>query len=204
MADPKLLIATQNPGKIAELRAMLDGLPVAVAGLDSIPAIGAVAETGATFAENARIKAATYAVRADTYALADDSGLEVAALGGRPGVHSARYAGENTAFSEKMRVLLGELDKLSSGDRSARFVCSVAFSAADGTILARSEGVCTGTIAHAPRGTGGFGYDPIFIPEGYDRTFAELPPEAKAQLSHRARAISKIIPYLRDFFEKMT
>ncbi|MGE3467498.1 MAG: non-canonical purine NTP pyrophosphatase, partial [Pyrinomonadaceae bacterium] len=154
---------------------------------------------GFTFEENAVSKAVGYAALTGMVSLADDSGLAVDALGGRPGIHSARYAGEATPFEEKIKKLLSELLRTSGGGRSASFVSAMAIADADGSVLCRSKGICTGMIAPAPSGSGGFGYDPIFIPDGYSNTFAELPDAVKNKISHRARAFEEIIPFLRDY-----
>ena len=198
-ARKRILLATTNPGKIAELGSMLGALPVEVVGLDAFGDLREVAETGATFEENARLKAAGYALQVGLPAIADDSGLEVAALDGRPGVLSARYGGEDTTFAEKIRLLLAEVDAAAAPDRRARFVCSIAVAGADGSIRYTAEGECRGVLAQAPRGEGGFGYDPVFVPDGYDETFGELPDAIKAKISHRARAFSHIVPFLRVF-----
>lgn len=194
----KLLIATHNPGKVAELSDMLSALPLTLISLAHFPDIIPVEETGLTFAENSRLKALEYSRRTGFLALADDSGLEVAALDGRPGVLSARYGGDDVPFSAKIVKLLGELAGTEDTERRARFVCSISIAAAGGNIVFESEGICEGTIAAEPRGTGGFGYDPIFIPAGYDRTFGELSEWSKNKISHRARAFEQIIPFLRD------
>ena len=195
----KLLIATNNAGKIAELKAMLAGISVELLCLTDFPDAVEVAETGLTFAENAALKATDYALQTGQYALADDSGLEVTALGGRPGVFSARYGGEGTSFKEKMELLLAEMAESGIADRSARFVCSIAIADADGNIVAVAEGVCEGAIAAAPRGDGGFGYDPLFVPDGYNQTFGELSGSVKQKISHRSQAFRQIIPFLGHF-----
>lgn len=201
MSDPikTLLVATNNRGKLAELRDLLQGLPVALKSLEDMEQIVEVEETGATFVENARLKASGYAIQTGLPAIADDSGLEVKALGGRPGVLSARYAGADTGFDVKMEKLLGELDVAADPTRAARFVCAMAVADTSGNILHTTEGICSGNIAIAPRGLHGFGYDPLFIPNGYDLTFGELSGAIKGQISHRARAFEQIIPFLRDF-----
>lgn len=198
--DHRLLIATGNKGKIAELGEMLRTLGVEAVGLDQFPSVAEVAETGSTFAENAVLKAAGYARATGLAAIADDSGLEVAALNGRPGVLSARYGGDDVPFSRRMRLLLDEIEASRPGDRAARFVCAMAFVHPDGEIEALVEGACDGLVASAPRGTGGFGYDPIFIPAGYGKTFGELSYDVKARISHRSRAFSLIMPVLARFF----
>lgn len=195
----RLLIATKNPGKVEELSTLLSDAAVDVMALTDFPDIREVEETGRTFTENAQLKAAGYAAQTGLTALADDSGLEVLALGGRPGVLSARYGPEGSGFDEKMRQILHELAKAGGEDRRARFVCSMSIADARGEILATADGLCNGRIADAPRGTGGFGYDPIFIPDGFDRTFGELSSEIKQEISHRALAFREIIPFLRLF-----
>ena len=195
----ELLIATGNQGKLREMRAMLSSLPLRLIGLDTLrPPVVEVEETGATFAENAALKASAYAIASGKLTLADDSGLEVDALHGRPGVLSARYGGVDTPFSAKIGLLLAQIGLSPSGSRFAQFVCAVAIASPEGKILCTSAGICPGLIAETPRGEGGFGYDPVFIPDGFDRTFGELPDTIKAKISHRARAIEQIIPFLRD------
>lgn len=195
----RLLIATGNEGKIAELRSMLFDIPLELIGLDHFTHLKEVQETGATFDQNARLKAAGYAGQTGLTALADDSGLEVIALANRPGVLSARYGGAETPFSEKTKLLLDELAVTGDEVRRARFVCSIAIAAPSGEILFSAEGICDGTISQSPRGTHGFGYDPIFIPDGYQATFGELTASVKHEISHRGRAFLQIIPFLRDF-----
>jgi XTP/dITP diphosphohydrolase len=193
----KLLIATRNSGKIAEIVSRLEGSSLSVVGLDEVNCTIEVDETGDSFEANALLKAREYARAAGLLTLADDSGLEVFALDGRPGVHSARYGGE-TGYGEKMQMLLDEL-AANGGGRGARFVCVMALARPEGGPEFVSIGECRGTIATEPRGSGGFGYDPIFIPEGFDQTFGELPPDVKARISHRARALETIIRELPDF-----
>ena len=198
----RLLIATNNAGKLTELGEMFAEMPIDLVTLASFPDLTEVAETGDTFAENARLKAAGYARQTGLIALADDSGLEIAALDGRPGVHSARYGGLDVGFDTKIALLLDELANIPETKRQARFVCSIAIGDPLGRIIYQAEGVCSGTIASEPLGNSGFGYDPIFIPEGYDRTFGELSDAVKGEISHRARAFRSIIPFLRDFSVK--
>lgn len=195
----KLLLATKNKGKIAELRSLLAGLPYELEGLDADNNELEVAETGSTFAENARLKAVAYARHFGLHAIADDSGLEVTALGGRPGVYSARYGGESTGYEAKIRLLLDEICATGSNDRSARFVSHVAFASPDGEIVFEAEGICNGKIACEPNGANGFGYDPVFVPDGFQNSFGELSDSVKQKISHRARATAKIMRYLRDF-----
>lgn len=195
--NSKLLIATNNPGKVTELQALLAGLSFDLVSLHEYPAVSEVDETGSTFAENAQLKASEYARQTGELSLADDSGLEVNVLEGRPGVLSARYGGETTNFAEKMSLLLSEIGD--SVDRAARFVCSIAIADASGGILFSAEGFCEGTLAYSPRGSGGFGYDPLFIPDGFDQTFGELDASIKQSISHRSKAFQQIIPFLRHF-----
>lgn len=198
MKPQKLLVATHNLGKLAELRSLLADLPIELVGLSDFDNITEVEETGITFIDNAKLKAAGYAQQTGSFALADDSGLEVDALNGRPGVLSARYGGD-VGFDKKMQMLLGELDKSPIQSRAARFVCAIAIAAPDGTILHTTEGICPGNIAAEPHGNGGFGYDPLFVPEGFKETFGELSTAVKQKISHRARAFEQIMPFLRDF-----
>lgn len=195
----KLVVGTNNAGKIRELNELLVNLPVEISGLGEFENVFDVEETGTTFAENAMLKANSYALQTGFWALSDDSGLEVEALGGAPGVYSARYAGENADNAQKIAKLLGELDAANSESRRARFVCVMALADESGEIKFLAEGICDGKIASAARGTNGFGYDPVFIPDGYEQTFGELSSTVKREISHRARAIQKIIRFLRDF-----
>jgi XTP/dITP diphosphohydrolase len=199
MTNSELLIATRNNGKINEIEQLLAGLPIALRSLNDFPDITEPEETGLTFAENAVLKATSYAMQAGLWALADDSGLEVAALNGAPGIYSARYGGEDTDYEEKIKKLLNEMDDTDGNDRTARFVCVMAIADENGEIKHLTEGVCNGTIAFEPFGQNGFGYDPIFIPDGFKETFGELSNQIKQEISHRARASRKIIEYLRGF-----
>lgn len=194
-----LLIATRNSGKFDELRSMLSTTGIGLVSLADFDDVPDPEECGSTFAENARIKARGYALACGVWTLADDSGLEVEALGGAPGVRSARYAGEGAGDRDRIGKLLGEMERAGAGSRRARFVCAVGVSDQGGNILFESEGECCGTIARSPIGMGGFGYDPIFVPDGFDCTFAELPPETKELISHRSMAIAKILPFLLGF-----
>ena len=198
MSSQTLVIATSNSGKLFELSQLLRDLPFTLRDLNSFPLIEPVEETGATFAENASVKARAYAQQTRFMTLADDSGLEVTALGGAPGVRSARYAGDGASDAQRTNKLLAELSKRSSADRTARFVSAVAIANAAGLILNVSTGVCDGRIAHAPRGQNGFGYDPVFIPNGHDQTFGELSAELKNEISHRALALKGTLNFLRS------
>ena len=197
MSKRGLLIATSNDGKLAELRELLTNLPFTLFSLADYPQIQIVAETGLTFIENASIKASGYARQTGLLTLADDSGLEVEGLHGAPGVWSARYLNENASYADRIQALLTELSDSRSADRAARFVCAVAISDIEGSLLHVSVGTCKGQLAKSPRGSGGFGYDPIFVPDGYDVTFAELSPHIKNQISHRARALREAREILR-------
>jgi XTP/dITP diphosphohydrolase len=182
-----LLLGTRNPGKLIEIESILADSGWSFSSLREFPDVGEAQEIFTTFAENAIAKAQFYALATGLCALADDSGLEVAALGGAPGVFSARYAGENATDADRRNLLLSEL---TGNDRRARFVSVVAIARANGEVLNISEGICDGTITFSPRGSNGFGYDPLFVPDGYSQTFAELPDTVKNLISHRARALS--------------
>jgi len=194
----RMLLATRNNGKIAEMRELLSNPAIELIGLDAAAIFDSVEETGHTFAENARLKASSYANLSRMYSIADDSGLEVAALGGRPGVLSARYAGEKSSYQKKIQTLLSEIESSRSRDRSARFVSHIAISDPSGVVIYEAEGICSGVIADAESGANGFGYDPIFKPDGFNKTFGELDQDVKRRISHRSIAISKIIRFLRD------
>lgn len=193
---PSLLIGTRNAGKVREIEDILGDVPWRIRSLREFADIDVPAETGDTYADNAIIKALFYARATGLCALADDSGLEVEALGGAPGVYSARYAGAGASDADRRTLLLSELAHVPAEQRSARFVCVVAIAFPDGAVLHTSEGTCNGKIIFEPRGTGGFGYDPLFVPDGFDETFAELPDTLKNQLSHRARALLKTREFL--------
>lgn len=194
----ELLVATSNKGKIAEFRSLLDS--PRFRSLDDFPDVASVDETGTTFTENAVLKARGYALQTRHWTLADDSGLEVDALDGAPGVHSARYGGEGLSDGERVQRLLDALLQCRQSDRSARFVCVIAIADATGEVVNLSTGMCEGTIAHAPSGNRGFGYDPIFIPNGFDQSFGELPTETKDKISHRGRALVAAQPFLVNLF----
>src|SRR6185295_7569000 len=185
-----LLLGTRNPGKVIEIVSILAAdSGWTFSSLREFPHVGEAEENFVTFAENAIAKAQFYASATGLCALADDSGLEVEALGGAPGVFSARYAGADASDADRRALLLSELIKVGDPNRRARFVAVVAVATPAGEVLNTSEGICEGTITLAPRGTGGFGYDPLFIPDGHSETFAELPDTIKNQISHRARAL---------------
>lgn len=192
---PKAVLATRNAGKIAELRAILKDTRLELLGPEDVD-FPDVEETGETFEENALAKARAVSRHTGLAAIADDSGLDVSALGGAPGVRSARYAGYEHSDSANIAKLLGELAGLPDERRVARFVCVAAYvDPAGATIIA--SGTCEGRIVTEPRGAGGFGYDPVFVPEGHERTMAELPPEQKNAISHRGRAFRALRDQLR-------
>lgn len=188
----QLIVATRNAHKTREIEQIL-GSGLAVWDLTAYPEISEITESGTSFEENAKLKAIAVSRKLPGLVIADDSGLEVEALEGAPGIHSARYAGANANDKEKIAKLLSRLAKADakSDQRRARFRCLLAV-ARDGQVLATFEGVVEGKIADRPRGSHGFGYDPIFIPDGFEETFAELPEEVKNNISHRAKAIRKL------------
>ena len=201
-AHSELLIATYNAGKIRELTILLSNLPLRLRRLSEFPQITEVEETGRTFAENAELKARLYSCQTNLWTLADDSGLEVDALNGAPGVLSARYAGAHATDEERNARLLAELNLTGDVQRSARFICAIALYEPDEEKAEVFRGVCEGRISRHTRGRGGFGYDPLFIPAGYEQTFGELPDELKQQISHRARALAKVRAYLNGRFAR--
>jgi XTP/dITP diphosphohydrolase len=176
---------------------LLADLPLDLYSLSDFPAIDVVPETGLSFSENASLKAVGYAQQAGMLALADDSGLEVDALGGAPGIFSARYAGEGASDGVRTAKLLSELSDTPVGNRSARFVSAVAIANQEGEVLNVFIGTCEGRIDLAPSGSDGFGYDPVFLPSGHTQSFGQLKPEIKNQISHRARALLAAREFLR-------
>jgi XTP/dITP diphosphohydrolase len=193
----KLLLATRNPGKLVELRRMLVGVEgLDVVGLADVPEYPDAPETGATFAENALAKAQDAARATGLPSVADDSGLAVDALNGMPGVLSARWSGRHGDDRANLELLLAQIVDVPDERRGAAFVCAAALVGPDGaeTVV---HGEWTGAIVHAPRGTNGFGYDPIFVPDGETRTSAELSDHEKDASSHRARALHALLPALR-------
>jgi len=194
-----LLLGSRNPGKVKEITNILEDSGWLLCLLSAFDDVQSPEENGETYADNAILKARAYAAATGLFALADDSGLEVAALAGAPGIFSARYAGESASDADRRELLLSELAKTGSKDRSARFVAVVAIAGPDGKVLNVSEGICEGTITLTPRGYGGFGYDPLFIPHGYDQTFAELPQDIKNRISHRALALIKTRHFLESY-----
>jgi XTP/dITP diphosphohydrolase len=196
----RLLVATNNPGKVREYEALLRGLPLTL----TYPAQESidieVEETGSTFAENARLKATAYARASGLLTLADDSGLEVDALGGEPGTRSARYAGQGASDEDRYRLLLSKLEGVPWDRRTARFRCVIALARPQGEVRT-AEGTCEGGIAFEPRGEHGFGYDPVFYMAEHGQTMAELEPEIKNRISHRARAVEGVRRILQELLD---
>lgn len=188
---PDLIVSTRNAHKLSEIADLL--APLEVCGLEALPELGEVEETGETFLENATLKALAASLLTPHRVLADDSGLEVEALGGDPGVRSARYAGEDADDPSNNWKLLAAL--AGKTDRAARFRCVMVI-AQDGKILEAFSGEVTGEILNEPRGGAGFGYDPLFQPRGHAGSYAELGPEIKNATSHRARALAKVKNFL--------
>jgi len=191
----KLLLATTSRGKLREQKEALKGLDLEIVSLEDFGAVDPPEETGATFAENARLKALYYQRATGLPAVAEDAGLEVDALGGIPGVESARFLGAETSFAVKNARLLELLEDVSEADRTARFVSAVAL-ADRGEIVFEHEAACEGRIAREPRGPGGFGYDPIFFYPPLSKTTAELSPAEKNQVSHRGKTMAALRRFL--------
>jgi XTP/dITP diphosphohydrolase len=189
----RLLVATTNPGKLREITQILSGAPVDIVSLADVPGVPDPAETGGTFAENARLKALYYAAATGLPSVADDSGLEIEALDNAPGIHSARWQG--TDYDVKFRKIYDLLAARGLATSPARFVCHVAL-ARDGRIVFEADGTVTGTIARQPRGESGFGYDPIFYYPPFGCTLAELDPARKASVSHRGQAFRALKAHL--------
>lgn len=187
-----IVVATQNEHKVDEYRELLKDQGVELRSLKEYPNFPEVEENGKTFAENAALKAVAASKYCDVPAFADDSGLEVEALDGRPGIYSARYA---PTSAERIEKLLGELEGCEN--RRARFVCVIAI-AINGEVIETFEGEVKGVITAIPRGEGGFGYDPVFQPDGYDQTFGEMALELKNSISHRANAVKKAVEFIED------
>lgn len=196
----KLLIGSTNTGKVHEYGILLADADVEVVGLADVGLADMdVEENGTTFEENAILKAKAYAQASGLAALADDSGICVDALDGRPGLYSARYGGAGLDNAGRRRKLLGELENVPDEKRGAEFACVIAVALPNDETVHLAEGICRGRIAHTEStGISGFGYDPVFIPEGYDRTFADISDDEKNELSHRGRAAQKIIATLNQ------
>jgi len=194
----ELLIATANQGKVREIQRLLGALPIAIRTLAEFPLIKPVDESGDTYEANALLKAKAYARETGLWALADDSGFEVIALGGRPGVFSARYAGAGASDDDRISLLLQEFRDRKSDDPRARFVCVAALADPQNEVTLVAQGTCEGIVVTESRGKNGFGYDPIFVPDGFKQTFAELSAEIKNAISHRARAIHSMRSHLEE------
>ena len=197
-----LLIATNNAGKVREYETLLAGLPVHLVTPASVGVQIDVDENGSTFEENAVIKARAYAQASGLPTLADDSGLEVDALGGAPGIRSARYAGESASDADRYSRLLAALRDMPAGERTARFQCVIAVVLPDGR-LSTFGGMCEGVIGEEPLGSHGFGYDPVFYMPALGCTMAQLAPTLKDRVSHRARAAMRMRPFLLDLLSKL-
>ena len=205
----ELVVATYNQGKLREVQAALDSLPLKFRYLGEFADVSPVSELGETYQANAVQKAIGYAKQTRLFALADDSGLEVDALGGAPGVFSARFGGDNATDDDRIRILLSRLWEQPSAERNARFVCCMALAgwpSIDATerrdepqVLTIVEATCEGAIALEPKGINGFGFDPVFIPTGYEQTFAQLPTQVKARISHRAKAMAGIRNFITQW-----
>lgn len=192
----ELVLASGNKGKLAEFQRLLEGLDVQIHSMKEYPEIGEIVEDGSTFAENALIKARAVCKATGKPAMADDSGLAVDALNGAPGIYSARFAGEQRSDADNNAKVLQLLEHVEDSKRTARFFCVIAIVLPDGREYT-VEGTCEGTILHALRGEGGFGYDPLFYVESLDKTFAELTMEEKNRISHRGHANRKAVEIIR-------
>lgn len=193
----ELVLGSHNAKKLAEMRALLEGSGIQVSSLAEIPGAIEVEETGTSFIENARLKATAQAQHLGRWVLAEDSGLSVDALGGRPGVYSARYSGPAATDATNNRQLLEELNGVPAPKRSAFYTCQLCLSDPTGVVRLEISGICRGQIATAESGVHGFGYDPLFLIPEYHRTFAELGPATKKALSHRSRAMRLLLPQLQ-------
>jgi XTP/dITP diphosphohydrolase len=192
----ELVIATRNKKKRQEIEEILKDCDIDILSLEDYPEFPDIKEEGTTFEDNAVKKSRVVAKLANKWALADDSGLEVEALGGRPGVHSARFAGKEQNDEANIRKLLKLMDGIPKEKRKARFSCFIAISKPTGEVVKIVKGSCEGWIGLKPRGRHGFGYDPVFIASGQSKTFAELKPELKNQISHRAKALKKVKEFI--------
>jgi XTP/dITP diphosphohydrolase len=196
-APLKISVATSNQGKLLEFQRLASGADLGFYPVPHFSELPAFEENAPTFAENSAGKALHYSAYTGTLLIADDSGLVVPALGGAPGVHSARYAGPNASSESRINTLLKEMRGLEAPERTARFVCVLTLAHAGRAIAVFSASV-EGAISDEPAGLKGFGYDPIFVPEGYSSTFAQMRGDEKDQLSHRARAFRKLIDFLAN------
>ncbi|MFK7802098.1 MAG: RdgB/HAM1 family non-canonical purine NTP pyrophosphatase [Anaerolineae bacterium] len=195
----QLLVATGNQGKVRDFAELLADLNIDWIGQNDTGFEMDVEETGSTFTENAILKATQWSKLTGHIALADDSGLEVDALGGAPGLYTARYGTPEMTHEERYLFLLKNLEHVAEADRTAQFRCVIAVTDGNGEVLKTVEGICPGRISFEPKGTHGFGYDPIFIPDGFDgKTMAEVPSSDKQLISHRGRAIANLHPFLKS------
>jgi len=197
LTERRLVLATRNDGKIREIIELLSGLPIKILTHEDFHQWPELEETGSTFEENAEAKASALSEMSGLPALADDSGLEVDALGGRPGVISARYAGTQGDSAANIALLLEEMKGVPIQERGARFVCVIALTGPSVPTLEIRD-TCEGAISETARGEGGFGYDPVFIPMGMDRTMAQLPLEEKNAISHRGKALRRLRTMLEE------
>jgi XTP/dITP diphosphohydrolase len=196
----QLIVATRNPGKLVEIKFLLQGISLSIRGLDEFPLLDQAVENGDTYAQNALLKAEAIFLSTGIPTIADDSGLEVDALHGAPGIYSARYAGPDATDETRIQRLLDELKGVGTA-RSARFMCAAVLignfpSFSLELVKKETKGICQGRIATAPTGSGGFGYDPIFIPDGFSKSMAELLPKTKNRISHRGKAFRQMAEFL--------
>jgi XTP/dITP diphosphohydrolase len=198
----KILIASNNPDKRAEMERLMKGLPVEIVSPTEFPDAPRVREDSDTFQENAAKKATELALHSGLHTVADDSGLCVDALGGKPGVLSARYAGLRGTYSDVCKKVLIHMRSVPDGQRTARFECHVAFSDPEGNVVLRAAGICEGAITRQPRGGRGFGYDPVFLYPPAGKTFAQMLPDEKDNCSHRGRALREFKQKLKLFLEE--
>ena len=196
----KIVLATHNEDKCAEMSALLSTFPIEILSLEDFPEIGEIIEDGSTLEENAHIKARTVHLLTGLYAWADDTGLEVEALDGKPGVYSARYAGENCSYADNVRKLLQDMENIPEDMRSANFKTAIALVGENMELV--SEGVVKGKITTKPKGIGGFGYDPVFYVLEKNKTYSEMKMTEKNQISHRGKAIQRMTKLLQSHFPK--
>ena len=194
----ELLIASHNPGKVREIKEAFSGLTLRLRFVNEFHGVKQPDETGASYIENAVIKARSYAAHTGICSLADDSGLEVATLGGAPGLKSGRFGGPEISETERCKLLLSKLSDAPDGDRRARFVCVMVLADPSLGVINIAEGKCEGAIAQSEAGRSGFGFDPLFVPEGFELTFAHLPLATKIRISHRAKALAKTRKFLEQ------
>lgn len=200
MTSLQILIGTGNSGKVTEIKRVLKDLPLKLHVVTDFPRIQPPVEDGSSYAENAIIKAQSYAKQTGLWTLADDSGLEVGSLNGLPGLRSARFGGEGLSDEDRTNLVLSKLLRVDEGLRSATFICAMAIAKPNGEVINVAHGICPGSIAKAPSGDQGFGYDPVFIPAGYHMTFAEMRLPSKNTISHRGQALAITREFLERFF----